>query len=108
MASDEDAAASDYDGTEVRAPSHNKSANFRDRIKGLRRVRGGDLLPNPKNWRRHPQAQRDALRGLLDEIGYADVLLVRELADGRMMIIHGHLRADIDPDPIVPWLVVDL
>ena len=96
MASEEDAAASDHGGEEVRAPSQNKTAKFRNRIKGLRWVRAGDLRPNPKNWRRHPQAQRDALLGLLEEIGFADVLLVVELADGSLMIVDGHLRADID------------
>jgi DNA modification methylase len=106
VASEEHAEVTDHGSGEVRTPT--QTANFRDRIKGLRRVRAGDLLPNPKNWRRHPQAQRDALRGLLDEIGYADVLLVREVADGIMMIIDGHLRADIDADAIVPVLVLDL
>jgi hypothetical protein len=32
-------------------------AAIRDRIIELRRVRAGDLLPNPKNWRRHPDVQ---------------------------------------------------
>ena len=36
----------------------------RNRIKELRYVRAGDLIPNPKNWRRHPKAQRDALRAI--------------------------------------------
>jgi DNA modification methylase len=108
MASEEDAAASGHDGAEVRAPSQNKTANFRNRIKGLRWVRAGDLRPNPKNWRRHPQAQRNALLGLLEEIGFADVLLVVELPDGSLMIVDGHLRADIDPDGQVPVLVLDL
>ena len=44
---------------------------IRDRIKELRRVRAKELLPNPKNWRRHPKAQAEALRGLLAEVGYA-------------------------------------
>src|SRR5258707_15007068 len=52
---------------------------IRDRIKELRRVHAKDLLHNPKNWRRHPKAQAEALRGLLAEVGYADALLVREL-----------------------------
>ncbi len=81
---------------------------IRDRIKGLRRVPAKDLLPNPKNWRRHPKAQADALRGLLTEIGYADALLARELPDGRLMLIDGHLRKDTTPDAIVPVLVLDL
>ena len=81
---------------------------IRDRIKELRRVRARDLLPNPKNWRRHPKAQAEALRGLLAEVGYADALLARELPDGRLMIIDGHLRADTTPDSMVPVLVLDV
>src|SRR5215469_10735712 len=81
---------------------------IRDRIKDLRRVRARDLIPNPKNWRRHPGAQADALRGLLDEIGYADALIARELPDGKLMLIDGHLRAEITPDVEVPVVIVDL
>src|SRR5713226_8097073 len=83
-------------------------SGIRDRIKELRRVRAKDLVPNPKNWRRHPKAQAAALRGLLAEVGYADALLVRELTDGRLMIIDGHLRADTTPDYLVPVLVLDV
>jgi DNA modification methylase len=81
---------------------------IRDRIKELRRVRAGDLKPHPKNWRVHPESQKNALRGLLAEIGYADVLLTRELPDGSLQIIDGHLRADTTPDSIVPVVVTDL
>src|SRR5215469_11993520 len=81
---------------------------FRDRIKELRRVRAGDLKPHPKNWRVHPEAQKNALRGLLAEIGYADTLLTRELPDGSLQLIDGHLRAETTPDSIVPVLVTDL
>ncbi len=81
---------------------------IRDRIKELRRVRAADLVPNAKNWRTHPDAQRDALRGVLADIGYADALLVRELADGRLELIDGHLRAETTPDAKVPVLVLDV
>jgi DNA modification methylase len=81
---------------------------IRDRIKELRRVKASELLPNPKNWRRHPPAQADAMLGLLIEIGCADALLARELPDGRLMLIDGHLRADIMPHVEVPVLIVDL
>jgi DNA modification methylase len=80
----------------------------RDRIRELRRVRARDLLPNPKNWRLHPKSQANALRALLKEIGYADALLVRELEDGRLMLINGHLRAEVTPDTEVPVLVLDV
>ena len=82
--------------------------HIRDRIKELRRVRASDLLPNPRNWRTHPAAQQDALRGLLAEVGYADALLARELADGTLMLIDGHLRAETTPEADVPVLVLDV
>src|SRR5439155_19953973 len=81
---------------------------IRDRIKELRRVRAGDLKPNPRNWRTHPDAQKNALRGILAEIGYADTLLTRELPDGSLQLIDGHLRAETTPDSEVPVLVTDL
>ena len=81
---------------------------IRDRIKELRRVKASQLRPHPKNWRVHPQAQQDALRGLLAEIGYADALLARQLPDGSLELIDGHLRAETTPDMEVPVLIVDL
>ncbi len=67
---------------------------IRDRIRELRRVRASELRPNPRNWRTHPQTQRDALCGVLAEIGYADALLARELTDGSLELIDGHLRGN--------------
>lgn len=81
---------------------------IRDRIKELRRVRAADLRPHPANWRTHPPAQRDALRGVLAEIGYAAALLARELPDGSLELIDGHLRAETTPDAEVPVLVLDV
>ena len=80
---------------------------FRDRIKELRRVKAGELLADPRNWRQHPKAQRTALTAMLKTVGYADAVIARETADG-LMLIDGHLRADIDPDQLVPVLVTDL
>ncbi len=81
---------------------------IRDRIKELRRVPAGELRPNPRNWRTHPDAQRDALRGLLADVGYADALLARELPDGSLELVDGHLRAETTPDAMVPVLVLDI
>src|SRR5580704_17201530 len=81
---------------------------IRDRIKELRRVKAKDLIPNSKNWRVHPKAQAAALRGLLSEIGYADALLARELPDGRLQLIDGHLRAETTPNATVPVLILDV
>jgi len=82
--------------------------HIRDRVKELRRVRAGELRPHPKNWRTHPDTQRDALRGVLAEVGYADALVARELDDGSLQLIDGHLRAETTPEMEVPVLVVDL
>ncbi|HEX9904874.1 MAG TPA: hypothetical protein VGA77_07915, partial [Propylenella sp.] len=83
-------------------------AGFRDRITGLRRVRAGDLRASPKNWRRHPEGQRSALRAILDDVGFVGAVLARELKDGSLELLDGHLRAEIEPDAEIPVLVVDL
>jgi DNA modification methylase len=82
--------------------------HIRDRIQELRRVPARELLPNPKNWRSHPTAQQDALRGLLAELGYCDAVLARALPDGRLQLIDGHLRCETTPDMEVPVLIVDV
>jgi hypothetical protein len=81
---------------------------IRDRVKELRRVPASQLRPSPKNWRLHPRHQQDALRAMLAEIGYADALLARELPDGSLELIDGHLRAETTPDQEVPVLVLDV
>ncbi len=82
--------------------------HIRDRIRELRRVPAKELHPNPRNWRTHPLAQRDALRGILAEVGYADALLARQREDGSLELIDGHLRAETTPDAQVPVLVLDV
>lgn len=80
---------------------------IRDRIKELRRVPAADLLPNPKNWRTHPKAQQDAMRGVLADIGYAGAALARETDDG-LMLIDGHLRAEVSTEAEIPVLILDV
>jgi ParB-like chromosome segregation protein Spo0J len=82
---------------------------LRDRIKEFRRVASSEIRPSPRNWRTHPQGQRDALRGILAEVGIADANLVRELPDGSYELIDGHLRTEeYGPDNPVPVLVLDV
>jgi site-specific DNA-methyltransferase (adenine-specific) len=81
---------------------------IRDRIRELRRVSASELRPNPKNWQTHPQAQADALKGVLAEIGIADAVLARELDDGSLMLLDGHLRVETMGDQILPVLVLDV
>jgi hypothetical protein len=80
----------------------------RNRIKCHRRVRAGDLLPHELNFRLHPDAQRAALEALYAEVGFARSLLAYELPDGRLKLIDGHLRRDLDPDMEVDVEVLDV
>ena len=80
---------------------------IRDRIKEFKRVPAKDILPNPKNWRVHSDAQVDALRGVLAEVGWANAVLVMETPDG-LQLIDGHLRTEVAPDSMIPVLVLDV
>src|SRR5438477_4106557 len=84
------------------------SSTIRNRIKGHRRVRAGDLVPHEFNYRTHPEMQRSALEALYRQVGFARSLLAYELPDGRLKLIDGHLRRDIDPDMEVEVEVLDV
>ena len=89
-------------------PSRPSAPHIRDRIKELRRIKACDLVPHPQNWRTHPDRQKTLLREVLGQVGYADALLARQLPDGRLQLVDGHLRAETTPDQEVPVLVTDL
>jgi hypothetical protein len=67
--------------TTTSRPGAVESIRISDRIRELRRVPAKELLPNPKNWRLHPKAHAEALRGLLTESDYADAPLRVARAD---------------------------
>jgi hypothetical protein len=81
---------------------------IRNRIKGHRRVRAGDLVPHEFNYRLHNDIQRDALQELYAEVGFARSLLAYELPDGRLKLIDGHLRRDMDPNMEVDVEILDV
>lgn len=84
------------------------SPTVRNRIKAHVRVRAGDLVPHELNPRLHPEAQRQALAALYQEVGFARSLLAYELPDGRLKLIDGHLRRELGPDMIVDVEVLDV
>ena len=67
-----------------------------------------DLKANPKNWRKHPQAQQNALSGVLDAVGWvAPVIFNRQSGH----LIDGHLRLELAvkrKEKTLPVSVVDL
>jgi len=80
---------------------------MKDRIVEIVRLRAGDLVANPSNWRRHPERQKRALRAFLDKLGFAAPLIARREA-GELVLIDGHLRASLDPEQVVPVAVLDV
>jgi hypothetical protein len=89
-------------------PRGSTFVNIRDRIKELKRIPANELRPSPHNWRTHPKAQLDALRGILAEVGYAGAAIGRELPDGTVELIDGHARAEVSGTAPVPVLVLDV
>lgn len=81
---------------------------LRDRIKEFRRIDPTLIRPNPRNWRVHPDRQREVLRGVLAEIGIVSATLVRELDDGTYMLVDGHLRTEEITGQPIPALVLDI
>jgi hypothetical protein len=81
---------------------------IRNRIKAHRRVRAGDLVPHEWNYRLHPDGQRAALEAIYRVVGFARSLLAYELPDGRLKLLDGHLRRDLDPDMEVDVEVLDV
>lgn len=67
---------------------------FRNRIKESRIVSAGELRHNPSNFRRHPENQAAALRGLLNQVGIVAPLIAyhSERAGGALTLIDGELR----------------
>jgi DNA modification methylase len=85
-----------------------ESFALRDRIKELRRVPASELVPHPENWRRHHEPQRSAIRAMFERVGFVGAVLTRELPDGRLQLIDGHLRGEEAAGQPVPALVSDL
>ena len=46
------------------------NTEWKNRIIGSGTMAAGQFVANPKNWRVHPKAQRDALNGVLNEVGW--------------------------------------
>src|SRR5260370_20273594 len=84
------------------------TAPVRNRIKCPRRIRAGDLVPHELNFRLHPEHQKAALQALYAEVGFARSLLAYELRDGRLKLIDGHLRRDLDPEMEADVEVLDV
>lgn len=90
------------------AKAPKQKPKYRIRIKEHMIVPARELRASPANYRKHPPEQEQAMRAVLDEIGYVDELKVVRERDGGLRIIDGHLRAGLDANDMVPVAVLDL
>ena len=92
---------------------------WQNRIVGYGELPAADFLANDENWRIHPQAQQEALDGVLTGVGWVDGVIVNRRTSeewgpsrGVETLVDGHLRVTMalrkgDRTP-VPVKYVDL
>ena len=81
---------------------------WRSRIVGSGEEDPAQLLANPRNWRRHPAGQREALRGSLNTVGWVAQVMVNRTTGH---VVDGHARVEealSRGEPTVPVLYVEL
>ncbi len=76
-----------------------------NRVLAYKRMPAAELAANPHNWRLHPDAQRQALVGVLDQVGQVYPLLYNQRT-GRL--IDGHLRTSLDAQAEWDVAIVEL
>lgn len=81
---------------------------WKNRIVGEGDESPDQLLANPKNARRHPQAQQQALADVLDEVGVVQRVIVNQRTG---YVVDGHARIALalrQGQPTIPVVYVDL
>jgi len=81
---------------------------WRSRITGSGTEDARALVANPRNWRRHPKHQADALTGMLDQVGWVQQVIVNSRTG---LLVDGHLRVELavrHGETDVPVVYVDL
>ena len=83
--------------------------DIRDRIVEFKRLPSTEILDHEGNIHKHPAAQKNAMAGVLQEIGIADVLVTysSERRGGKLVVIDGHLRKN-EFDAEWPCVITDL
>jgi ribosomal protein L12E/L44/L45/RPP1/RPP2 len=73
----------------MKKPKATESEKWANRIVGHGMIRVETVVNNPANWREHPLYQREALVGVLEDVGIVADILVNKRT-GRL--VDGHLR----------------
>lgn len=81
---------------------------WKNRIVGTGTEAPEDLLAHPENWRIHPKHQQDAMKGVLEQIGWVQNVIVNQRTS---FVVDGHLRVALaisEEQTEIPVSYVDL
>ena len=81
---------------------------IRNRIVGSGEEQLDQIMFNPRNWRIHPLSQQDALKGVLEEVGWVQQVIVNKRTGN---LIDGHLRCQLaarEGAQTIPVVYVDV
>lgn len=82
---------------------------WRNRIVGHGEQPASQFMANPNNWRIHPKAQREALTGVLSEVGWVQSVVINKTTGH---VLDGHARIEeamkLGDETPVPFVEVEL
>lgn len=89
-------------------PSEVPPFDWRDRVLRLERIHPYALADHPLQHKTHPEFQQQVMRGVLTEVGIADVLRAYvSPSTGELRLIDGHMRKHLGTQPW-PTLILDV
>ena len=83
-------------------------SKFKNRIIGSGLEPLDQIQFNPRNWRIHPLNQQNALKGVLEEVGYVQEVIINKRTGN---LVDGHLRCQLaarEGEKEIPVKYVDL
>ena len=81
--------------------------SFKDCIVGFGRKPADQFAANPRNPRKHPQRQRDAVRASLGKVGWVGVVM-ENIRTGYVIDGHERIWQALDTNSEVPYIQVDI
>ena len=81
---------------------------YQNRIIGSGEEPLDQIMFNPRNWRIHPMNQQNALKGVLEEVGWVQQVIINKRTGN---LIDGHLRCQLaarEGNDTIPVVYVDL
>lgn len=91
------------------AKAKKQTIDWQNRIRSYGEQPADQFLAHDKNARRHPAAQRDALRGSLNAVGWIAPVIVSQRS-GKLLDGHARIEEALsrDESALVPYVLVDV